>query len=51
MGALHRENGGEALKNAEEAITCYLEGLEKLNQIKTAPEAVKGQEVVNCQEV
>lgn len=27
----------EALKNAKEAIICYLEGLEKLNQIKTKP--------------
>ena len=25
----------EALSNAKEAIICYLEGLEKLNQIKT----------------
>lgn len=25
----------EALSNASEAIKCYLEGLEKLNQIKT----------------
>lgn len=27
----------EALENAKEAITCYLEGLEKLNQIKSYP--------------
>jgi len=27
----------EALKNAEEAIICYLEGLEKLNQIYSEP--------------
>jgi len=27
----------EALKNAREAILCYLEGLEKLNQIKAKP--------------
>lgn len=27
----------EALKNAQEAIHCYLEGLEKLNQIKAKP--------------
>jgi predicted RNase H-like HicB family nuclease len=27
----------EALNNAREAIVCYLEGLEKLNQIKTLP--------------
>jgi predicted RNase H-like HicB family nuclease len=25
----------EALKNAREAILCYLEGLEKVNQIKS----------------
>ncbi len=28
----------EALQNAKEAITCYLEGLEKLNEIKANPE-------------
>ena len=27
----------EALKNAKEAILCYIEGLEKLNQIKSKP--------------
>ena len=27
----------EALKNAEEAILCYLEGLEKVNEIKSKP--------------
>ena len=27
----------EALKNAKEAIVCYLEGLEKVNQIKSKP--------------
>jgi predicted RNase H-like HicB family nuclease len=27
----------QALKNAKEAIICYLEGLQKLNQIKTKP--------------
>ncbi len=27
----------EALKNAKEAILCYLEGLEKVNQIKSEP--------------
>ena len=30
----------EALKNAKEAIICYLEGLEKVNQIKSKPKAV-----------
>lgn len=27
----------EALENAREAIVCYLEGLEKLNEIKLKP--------------
>ena len=31
------ETEEEAISNAKEAILCYLEGLEKLNQIKTAP--------------
>lgn len=30
----------EALKNAKEAIICYLEGLEKVNQIKSRPKAI-----------
>ncbi len=29
----------EALENAKEAIQCYLEGLEKVNEIKAAPGA------------
>ncbi len=29
----------EALENAKEAIACYLEGLEKLNEIKLKPGA------------
>jgi predicted RNase H-like HicB family nuclease len=29
-----------ALKNAKEAILCYLEGLEKVNQIKSKPKAI-----------
>jgi len=29
----------EALNNAKEAIICYLEGLQKLNQIKLSPES------------
>jgi len=29
------ETEAEAMKNAREAIVCYLEGLEKMNQIKT----------------
>lgn len=29
----------EALQNAQEAIRCYLEGLEKLNQIRSSPGA------------
>ena len=27
----------ESLKNAKEAILCYLEGMEKVNEIKTKP--------------
>lgn len=27
----------DALENAKEAILCYLEGLEKLNEIKSQP--------------
>lgn len=34
------ENEEEALKNAKEAIHCYLEGLEKVNQIKSKPGVV-----------
>jgi len=29
----------EALENAREAILCHIEGLEKLNQIKSIPSA------------
>jgi len=29
------ETEEEAIKNAKEAILCYLEGLEKVNQIKS----------------
>jgi antitoxin HicB len=32
------ENIDEALENAREAILCYLEGLEKLNEIKSGPD-------------
>lgn len=31
------ESEEEALKNAKEAILCYLEGTEKVNEIKTKP--------------
>jgi predicted RNase H-like HicB family nuclease len=34
------ETEKEALENAREAILCYLEGLEKVNQIKSAPKAI-----------
>ena len=34
------ETEEEALKNAKEAIICYLEGLEKVNEIKSMPGAV-----------
>ena len=30
----------EDLKNAKDAIICYLEGLEKLNKVKSKPEAI-----------
>lgn len=30
----------EAIANAREAIICYLEGLQKLNQIKSTPKAI-----------
>lgn len=33
------ETEAQALKNAKEAILCYLEGLQKLNQIKTKPKS------------
>lgn len=37
----------DALENAKEAIACYLEGLEKLNEIKLKPGVtVKEVEVV-----
>ena len=31
------ETEEEALENAKEAITCYLEGLEKVNEIRAQP--------------
>lgn len=31
------ESEDEAIKNAKEAILCYLEGMEKVNEIKTKP--------------
>lgn len=31
------ETEEEALRNAREAIVCYLEGLEKVNEIKAKP--------------
>lgn len=31
------ETEQESLKNAKEAILCYLEGLEKVNEIKAKP--------------
>jgi predicted RNase H-like HicB family nuclease len=34
------ETEEEALKNAKEAIICYLEGLEKVDEIKSMPGAV-----------
>ena len=34
------ETEEEAMDNAKEAIVCYLEGLEKLNEIKSKPELI-----------
>ncbi len=34
------ETEDAALENAKEAILCYLEGLEKLNQIKSKPKVI-----------
>ena len=34
------ETEKEALKNAKEAIICYLVGLEKVNQIKSKPKSL-----------
>jgi predicted RNase H-like HicB family nuclease len=34
------ETQQEALENAREAILCYIEGLEKLNEIKSRPKAI-----------
>lgn len=34
------ETEEEAIKNAKEAILCYLEGLEKVNQIKSKPKTI-----------
>ena len=34
------ETEHEALENAKEAIHCYIEGLEKLNQIKSKPNVI-----------
>ena len=31
------ESEEESLKNAKEAILCYLEGMQKINEIKTKP--------------
>jgi predicted RNase H-like HicB family nuclease len=31
------ENEEDAMENAKEAILCYLEGMEKVNEIKTKP--------------
>jgi antitoxin HicB len=36
----------EALQNAREAILCYLEGLEKVNEIKAKPGALAREVIV-----
>lgn len=40
------ETEKEALKNAKKAIICYLEGLEKVNQIKSKPNTVTAKVIV-----
>lgn len=37
----------EALNNAHESILCYLEGLEKVNEIKTTPGVLAREVEVN----
>ena len=37
----------EALKNAKEAIVCYLEGLKKINQIRSTPKSILKEIEVN----
>jgi predicted RNase H-like HicB family nuclease len=39
------DNEKEALENAKEAIECYLEGIEKVNQIKTGRNRLKEVEI------
>jgi len=41
------ETEEEAIKNAKEAILCYLEGLEKVNQIKSKPKTILREVEVN----
>ena len=42
------ESEEESLKNAKEAILCYLEGMEKFNEIKAKPGLIaKEVEVTN----
>ena len=42
------ESEEESLKNAKEAILCYLEGMEKVNEIRTKPGLIaKEVEVIN----
>jgi len=37
---ISRTANEQDLKNAKEAIICYLEGLEKVNHIKSKPKSV-----------
>ncbi len=41
------ETENEAIENAREAILCYLEGLEKVNQIKSTPRAIMKEVEIN----
>jgi len=41
------ESEEEALRNAKEAILCYLEGLEKVNEIRTKPGIIAKEVEIN----
>jgi predicted RNase H-like HicB family nuclease len=41
------ENKEDAMENAREAILCYLEGMEKINEIKAKPGLIAKEVEVN----
>jgi predicted RNase H-like HicB family nuclease len=41
------ENEEDAMENAREAILCYLEGMEKINEIKAKPGLIAKEVEVN----